>query len=318
MNSKPTYEQQFAQFMSESVIPGWDNALGEWDSMYPEEIAQNLAEALAFEKTQAAEAALKATAATTARAAELQAQAKARQKENWEKEAACQLLEYKRAWAEDFGVGRGYLECSHDNYEPANASQRTALHVCFWLPWVETQTENPDDSKRIYGADGKPLQVRNIWLLGPKGCGKTHLAVATLRDQFFEMGLTPAFISHGDLIREIRASWSDPSALSTRKVYQKYGGEVDWLVIDDVGTTYGSKKEQEDLFPIFDKRSQNGLGTIITSNLRVGDIERVLGDRSTSRLRDKALILPVVGRDHRQPLVPDLQAKAEPTLEADS
>ena len=197
------------------------------------------------------------------------------------------------------GVGWDWRRYTFDTYKPVTKEQREAVAACNSFPYIDEECTG--------------AEIKNLWLLGPYGTGKTHLAIATLRRAFFDDGEDVAFVSPRQMISEIRASWNDKSLPSAREVIQRYG-EVELLVLDDVRGAYGKKDgtpDQDDLYEVLDLRARNGLRTIITSNLMPKELRVAVGERNYSRLRDGARVLLLAGPDNRQAVVPDLQVKAD-------
>jgi DNA replication protein DnaC len=283
-----SYESQHAQFWTEvaNSEPGWVESF--WDNeLFPTESL--LHEALAAEKAQAE---AKAAKHAQERVEWLVMQEKHQhrlRKEQAEKDRS----EADKQWT-NCGAGMEYLNCRLASFKAVTDDQKKALEICEDFPF-----------------NGSSFSMRNLWLLGPVGTGKTHLAIATLRRELDEGNAeTVAFVTQRNLTLEIRASWDgDKSVRGSREVIKHYG-TVDVLVLDDIGASHGREAEQNDLLAVIDLRSQNGLMTIITSNLTPQQLRAALGDRSYSRLRNRAVLATLTGPDVRVGGVPALQAIA--------
>lgn len=299
-----SYKTQRAQFWAEFSNPGWDEAWWDWVVDHPDgdPSQKTFDEAMAEQRrldaeTKAAEAKaaeLKATELKAAERAEWEAMQKEFKRKEQERQEERDRVKAKAAWAA-CGVGAKYLGCTFENFRTVTEGQKKALEICQGFPYSED----------------RDIDAQNLWLLGSVGSGKTHLAVAVLRSEFPDYVDSVAFITQRNLILEIRASWNgDRSKGSSREVIEKYGS-VDMLVLDDVGASYNGESEKNDILAVIDMRSQNGLATIITSNLTAAGIKQALGERSYSRLRMNAVLATLKEVDARVHGVPDVQTKTE-------
>lgn len=139
----------------------------------------------------------------------------------------------------------------------------------------------------------------NGWLLliGPTGCGKTHLAAA-IANHCLETGAVVLFATVPDLLDHLRAAFAPES----NEVYDQLFGrmrEAEVLVLDDLGVQQSSPWANEKLFQLFNYRYNSGFPTVITANARG---LQTTDERIRSRLSDISLVNTLNlerARDHR-------------------
>ncbi len=149
------------------------------------------------------------------------------------------------------GVARLYKDCGFDNY-----------------------TGNP---KLVAGIRRIAQTQESIVLFGPTGCGKTHLAVAIVREQRQRY----LIVTVPDMLLKIRSTYNqDMSEEDAIAVY----ASVPVLVLDDLGAEKASDFSVERVQIILDRRIRQCLRTIITTNLPWQAIEDTYGARIASRM----------------------------------
>ena len=120
-------------------------------------------------------------------------------------------------------------------------------------------------------------------MVGGVGTGKTLLASAGIEsivdNNRCEM------IKTIDVVRELKATWAKDSN-QTEEGLIKYYSNLDLLVLDEVGSQFGSDTEKLFIFDIIDGRYQNMKPTIIISNLDIDGITDAIGERCVDRLRE--------------------------------
>lgn len=137
-----------------------------------------------------------------------------------------------------------------------------------------------------------------IFLNGPTGVGKTHLAVAAavaregMGDQVF-------FATFADMLDYLRSSFGPESAMGTDDILTQFR-TTDLLVLDDLGAEHSTSWAEEKLFQIVNFRYEERLPTIITSSLRVNEL-RKYRDRIASRMTDRRVVayIPIEANDYR-------------------
>ena len=151
--------------------------------------------------------------------------------------------------------------------------------------------------------NGKKPKLQVGFITGPPGVGKTHLAVALLREDIVFKGRDAGrFVRTVDLLKEIRDSFQEHSAASERAILDNYGRKVPFLVIDDLGTEKISDWVEQTLYDLIDRRYVEMLPTIITSNLSLDEIEAHYGNhgkRLASRIYDLGEVFVITGKDRR-------------------
>jgi DNA replication protein DnaC len=131
-----------------------------------------------------------------------------------------------------------------------------------------------------------------LLLCGPTGTGKTHLAVAILREAV-KKGLHSTFVYTPELIAEAKQEIKTGVNRIAGKVANTY-----FLVLDDLGAEYSTEWVLETLRRLIDQRSRDGKPTVVTTNLRTDQLE-MMDERIFSRLKGMCERVVLTGKDRR-------------------
>jgi len=129
---------------------------------------------------------------------------------------------------------------------------------------------------------------KDIVLHGKTGCGKTHLAAATLREMVEHDTIAgmAKFITVPNLLMEIRDSFKDRATETEKAIVTRYTNYA-VLIMDDLGADRGTEWAIETLYLIIDGRDAELRPTFITTNLSLDEIEAHYGARIASRIAGK-------------------------------
>ena len=133
-------------------------------------------------------------------------------------------------------------------------------------------------------------------LVGPNGCGKTHLAAAIANARAGEND--PALICPvPDLLDHLRSTFAPDSRVTYDELFETIR-TAPVLILDDLGTQSATAWAQEKLYQLINYRYTARLPTVVTSNLPPEKLEPRIG----SRLRDRALssVLEIDAPDYRR------------------
>jgi DNA replication protein DnaC len=151
-----------------------------------------------------------------------------------------------------------------------------------------------------------PLIEYGLLFLGTCGVGKTHLAVALLKQVIMEKGDGGLFYDFRDLLREIQGSWNSISQASEIEVLKPVL-DAKVLVLDELGANKPTEWVRDTIAHIINCRYNDKKLTIFTSNYldtptKPG--EEVLTDRIGVRLRSRLYEMcrevEIRGMDFRQ------------------
>ena len=151
-----------------------------------------------------------------------------------------------------------------------------------------------------------PSAGKGFILLGEPGIGKTHLAVATLREIVLTKGMSGLYLDTHSLLRTLRDSCNAGTRDASSDIL-KQAMETDLLVVDDLGCERFTVWVEETMDLLINTRYNNERATIFTTNYI--DLpndeadERALigrvGRRTLSRLREMCDFLSYEGPDYR-------------------
>lgn len=124
---------------------------------------------------------------------------------------------------------------------------------------------------------------QNILMLGGVGTGKTLLASVIIEELLPDNRCL--IIKVMDIVRAIKGTWRKDSEQSESDLIEILINK-DLLVIDEIGTQFGSDTERLFIFDIIDGRYQEMKPTILISNLDIDGVKKVIGERCVDRLRE--------------------------------
>lgn len=169
------------------------------------------------------------------------------------------------------GMHARFLRRTFGTFE-LTAENQKAVRIC------KTYADNFRDKQPMYN----PEPGRNgLFISGPKGTGKTHLAAA-IANQLMQEGTAVVCMTMMDLLDGIKQTYdqqrqrglSEGSILSTYK-------EVPLLIIDDMGKEPATEWAVSKIYAIINARYEAYLPTIITTNYSDGELVKRLTPKET-------------------------------------
>jgi DNA replication protein DnaC len=193
-----------------------------------------------------------------------------------------------------------FEHCALTTFEPGTASLlaclEKAMRYCSGYPFA--------------GED----EGLGLLFTGDNGVGKTHLAVAVLKELVTAKNVRGAFWDFNELIRTIKSSYN-PETRTTEEEVLDPVVTTDVLLLDDLGAWKMTDWMVDTLFYILNSRYLAQRVTLITTNFQDADRQAVLsadhmtrkeflveriGQRVRSRLMEMCLVVRMEGPDFRE------------------
>jgi DNA replication protein DnaC len=171
---------------------------------------------------------------------------------------------------------------------------------------------------------------RGLLWMGPSGVGKTHLAVACLKE-LIRRGHQGLFCDYRELLKDIQASYNPGSESTELRVLEPIRS-VEILVLDDLGASKPSAWALDTIGLVLNARYNSRLTTLITTNycdatkpegktaktpqgeslraVREDTLADRIGERMRSRLFEMCRTIEVHSSDFRREVGQSSRARA--------
>ena len=190
-------------------------------------------------------------------------------------------------------------ECRHCMEESEKNNRLTLLRTRAGLPAryhgmtikgyraeTDGQKKAVSASKRLFNGD-----IRGLIFSGGCGTGKTHLAVAMIDAWLGDFSVSTQYTTTSKMIRSIKDTWGKNGNGKTEQSVIDMWSKFDYLVIDEIGATWGSDAEQLLISEIMCERYSLNKRTVLISNLNKDELKESFDERVWDRLRQDAVLV---------------------------
>lgn len=139
---------------------------------------------------------------------------------------------------------------------------------------------------------------KGIYIFGPVGTGKTHCAFAMKKEWDSKATKKAEFWNTSELMQEIKDDFDRRNADKSR-VYENIMEEKRLLFLDDIGSEKLSDWVLERFYLIVNKRYNDMVPVVFTSNYSIEELAGRVGDRIASRIVEMCDVVKIDGEDRR-------------------
>jgi DNA replication protein DnaC len=177
-------------------------------------------------------------------------------------------------------IPKRYEHCDFESYVTDLADGKT---------WTAQHSQSLKQAKMLvqgFVRDYPSTAEKGLLMMGSSGVGKTHLAVAALKD-LIRRGHGGLFCDYRELLKEIQASYN-PASQSTEMGILEPIRTIEILVLDDLGASKPSDWVRDIVGIVLNARYNERRTTIITTNY----IDDPATEGEPARLPGGKLVLP--------------------------
>lgn len=127
-----------------------------------------------------------------------------------------------------------------------------------------------------------------LYIHGPYGTGKTHLATAAAVEITQNYGWKPRIVIWPELCQMTKESWSSDHGPSEAQLWQS-ARNAQVLVLDDLDKTATSEWAMGKLFTLIDHRQLHEKPTIITANRSLDDLQTIWRESNKPHVQDAGM-----------------------------
>lgn len=181
----------------------------------------------------------------------------------------CQLENLAPRLMEGAHIPSRYHSCSFKSFDihAPSAAARDQL--------LQAKTLSERYVSRFVSEQGAFVETGLIFI-GPPGVGKTHLAVAVLKDLIARYRIRGLFVDFTSLIHQIQSTFDPGSAASKHDLLDPVV-EAELLVLDELGAQKPSPWVNEILYLVMNSRYTRRLPTLFTTNYRLDPPTKATG-----------------------------------------
>jgi DNA replication protein DnaC len=221
-------------------------------------------------------------------------------------------------------IPKRYEHCDFESYVTDLTDGKT---------WTAQHAQSMKQAKLLtqgFVRDYPGSSEKGLLFMGPSGVGKTHLAVAALKE-LIPRGHGGLFCDYRELLKEIQASYNPASESTEMKILEPIR-TVEVLVLDDLGASKPSDWVRDIVGIVLNARYNENRTTIITTNyldnptsegeaarlpngkfippIREDSLEQRIGTRMRSRLYEMCRTVEVSAPDFRREMTQAGRARA--------
>src|ERR1700722_20154487 len=178
-------------------------------------------------------------------------------------------------------IPKRYEHCDFESYVADLTDGKT------WMPQHAQSMRQAKMLTQGFVRDYPGAAEKGLLLMGPSGVGKTHLAVAALKD-LIRRGHAGLFCDYRELLKDIQASYNAVSESTEMGILEPIRN-VEILVLDDLGASKPSDWVRDIVGIVLNARYNERRTTIITTNYH----DNPATEGEATRLPSGKLVMPI-------------------------